>query len=260
MLDYHLHSDFSGDGKMSMDELCAAAVKAGLSHIAITDHMDETVEFFRIADKQAYLNSIEECRARWPQLCIARGLELDFHADNWEQASRMAREWELDFALASEHYVAGEDPYYPEYYRGKTQGQAYRAYLEGVAAMSERLAPPFVAGHITYLAKFAPYARPQLCYNDYQDVLDIILRTLVARGAGMEVNTSGLPKGAGLLPGVDILARYRQLGGEILTVGSDAHDTARVGQGIYIALEAARAAGFGYICSYEKLQPVFHKI
>ncbi|MDD4796925.1 MAG: histidinol-phosphatase HisJ family protein [Eubacteriales bacterium] len=260
MFDYHLHSLWSGDAQEPMENICAAAQKAGLMHIAITDHMDEAIEFFHIRDTAGYMADIARCQQQFPALTIAAGMELDYHDSTWPTTGRLPRELGLDFALVSGHYVAGEDPYYAAYYENKPQHTAYVAYLQELLAMVRRIDGPFVLGHISYISKFAPYDDPMLRYADYADVLDELLRTAVQKGLGLEINTSGLKNRAGTLPDVDVLTRYRQLGGEILTVGSDAHSAAQVGYGIATALEKARAAGFTHVATYKNLRPIFHAI
>ena len=90
-------------------------------------------------------------------------------------------------------------------------------------------------------------------------MLDEILRTLARKGKGLEMNTSGVDRKVGFLPTAEYFHRFRELGGEIVTVGSDAHRTDRVGQ--YCG-DACRILGeiFGYVCTFENRQPIFHKI
>lgn len=260
MFDYHLHSRWSGDSQEPMDAVCAAAQKAGLTSIAITDHMDEAIEFFHITDTDGYLADIMRCREKFPALIIARGMELDYHRSTWQTTGKLPEALGLDFALVSCHYVENKDPYYPEYYQGKDKHTAYLTYLQKLITVVEQVQGPFVLGHLSYISKFAPYDDPVLRYADFPDVLDTLLRAVVDRGLGLEINTSGIKNRAGTLPEVDVLKRYRQLGGEILTVGSDAHSAPWVGYKIPMALEKARAAGFGYIATYKQLKPIFHTI
>jgi len=94
-------------------------------------------------------------------------------------------------------------------------------------------------------------------YPREADAVRAILRRLIERGIGLEVNTSGLRSPAGEpCPGPTVLRWYRELGGELLTVGSDAHDPARVGQGVDLACGLAERAGFAQLTRYHRLGPV----
>ncbi|MDD3242187.1 MAG: histidinol-phosphatase HisJ family protein [Eubacteriales bacterium] len=260
MFDYHLHSSWSCDSHEPMPQVCAAAEAAGLKYIAMTDHMDELLEAFHLRDTAGYLEQIDLCRAAYPSLTIARGLELDYHPECWASTRLLPEKLGLDFALVSVHYLQGKDPYYPKFYEGREQHGTYLEYLQAVDDMAKAVDIPCTLGHITYISKFAPYEHPLLRYADYSDLLDDILKTAVQKGLALEINTSGLKNHAGTLPETDVLRRYRQLGGELLTVGSDAHQASFVGYEIAGALERARAAGFAYITTFSQCKPQFHKL
>ena len=115
-------------------------------------------------------------------------------------------------------------------------------------------------GHLTYISKSwsNPSKRP-VPYGEYRELVDEILRTLADKGKGMEINTSGMDKCGDYLPPVEYLRRFKELGGQIVTVGSDAHGASRVGQ---YSREAALLVQeiFGHVCTFEAGQPIFHKL
>lgn len=261
-MDYHLHSDLSGSGhsESSIEDICRAASDRSIGRIAVTDHHDIGNTKFEIADPDEYSRELERCRALFPKLELARGIEMDYRPETWEAMKSIPFRLNLDFALLSLHFVDGVDPYLPEYFEERTQRQGYEHYLERVAQMIRDTEGPWVLGHITYVSKFARFRDPTLRRADYAGHLDEILRLAVEKGYGLEVNTSGIANGAGLLPGGEILRRYRELGGEIVTVGSDAHAAAHVGRWIEEAQEAVRNAGFRYLAAFQGLKPHFIKI
>ncbi len=259
-MDYHLHSSFSGDSTTPMEDVCRTAEACGLRHIAITDHHDIALETFRIPNFAVYLEEIERCRAQHPALTIARGLELDYRSETWERMQTLPERLDLDYPLLSLHYVDDVDPYDPAFFQGLTQRQGYEKHLYHLIDMLRWVEGHFVIGHITYVSKFAPYPDNTLRYADYADLLDEVLRLIVSKGYGMELNTSGRKNNAGILPDLDIARRYRELGGEILTIGSDAHTTDFVGRWIDDAEEVARQAGFRHLAVYHRLKPIFHPI
>ena len=117
-----------------------------------------------------------------------------------------------------------------------------------------------VLSHMTYLHKGAgsPVKTP-LPYEDHREVIDEIFRILISKGKGLELNTSGLDRCGGFLPTPDYLRRFRELGGEIVTIGSDAHRVNRVGQYSFEACAVLKEI-FGYVCTFENRNPIFHRL
>ena len=145
-------------------------------------------------------------------------------------------------------------------YTDKIPAQAQRRFLEQTLAMVQAHQDFDVLAHMTFLMK-SPYnpVRSPLSREAYRELTDEILRILAQKGKGLEMNTSGVDRSVGFLPTIDFFRRFKELGGEIVTVGSDAHRTDRVGQ--YCG-EAAGMLGeiFGYVCTFEDRQPIFHKM
>ena len=93
------------------------------------------------------------------------------------------------------------------------------------------------------------------------DVIDAILKLAIEKGKGIELNTSYHRYGlADSTPSHMILKRYRELGGLIVTIGSDSHDAAQVGAYIEEGKQVLRACGFSSFCTFEKGQPLFHAL
>ena len=120
--------------------------------------------------------------------------------------------------------VHGYDPYYPSYFEGRKESACYMEYfesiLENIAAFDEM----DVYGHIDYVVRYGPNQNRQYSYGRYNEILDEILRTLIRKNVGIELNTGGYHYGLGEPnPCVNIIRRYRELGGEIITIGADAH-------------------------------------
>ena len=88
------------------------------------------------------------------------------------------------------------------------------------------------------------------------DQIDLVLRTLAQNGKALEINTSGLRGPIGeASPTLKYVKRFRELGGEFVTLGSDAHSVEELGEGIPEAMEMASQAGFSYFTFYKKRQP-----
>ena len=138
--------------------------------------------------------------------------------------------------------------------------QAFTGYLEHTLRCVQLHDDYDVLGHLNYVCKspHSPTHEP-LFYRDYREVCDEIMKVLVQKGKGMEINTSGVDRCGDFLPGEAFFRRFRELGGEIVTIGSDAHNTQRVGQYADRACEMMKDI-FGYVCTFEGRKPIFHKL
>jgi len=257
--DYHLHTHHSPDGEMTVAALCEAAIGAGLDEICITDHTDighPDVEMDRPEDMAKYFAEIAAARESYPGLLIRAGLEMGDNAPLRDEVRAWHRAQPLDFCLLSLHIINGLDPYFQKYYETGTRDELYRRYLE------ERLTsviswPPEeydALAHLGYCAKFAPYpveVRP-LRHADGPDLLDAIFRRLAENGKALEINTSGHKTIGECFPDRQLLLRFRELGGEFVTLGSDAHQPATVGRWIDDGRSLAKSCGFQYAATYER--------
>lgn len=261
MFDYHLHTTVSFDGIGTPQELVAAAQKSGLKEICFTDHYDfnsdPTLER-NIFTPKAYHTAYDTLTA--PDLIIRRGVEFGLTTWNQPHLEELLRTHSFDFVIGSVHFIDGYDPYEAAYWENLTPDAALRKYLLGTLDCVKVHHNFDVLGHLTYVCKSVhnPTHGP-VPFMDYLDITDEIMKTLVTKGIGMEINTSGIDRAGTFLPSADYLKRFKELGGEIVTVGSDAHDAARVGQYVAEALEILKDI-FGYVCTFENRKPIFHKL
>ena len=262
MFDYHMHSTVSFDGHDTPRRMVQAAVDAGLKEICFTDHVDYEINCQNqpmVFDLAAYGAAYDGLSA--PGLKIRHGMEFGLKEYNREQLALDASKRHYDFILGSIHHVDEQDIYYAKpWWPGKTVAQAERRYLEQTLRCVEHHDGFDVLGHLTYLSKVAghPTHKP-IRYDDHREILDEILRTLARKDKGMELNTSGLDRCGAFLPAEDYFRRFKELGGRIVTVGSDAHTADRVGQYTRQAAQLLQCI-FGYVCTFENRQPIFHKL
>ena len=261
MYDFHMHSRVSFDGHDTGLQLAQAAVKAGLKEICFTDHRD----FLRKEREQTMLFDLEAYRAEYdtlevPGLTIRRGVEYGLYNNNVDLMRQELQQRNYDFVLGSIHFVDDIDVYFAEYWQDKTVFEAQHRYFETMLECVQVHNDFDVLSHMTYLHKGAgsPVKTP-LPYDDHREIIDQILRILATKGKGLELNTSGMDRCGGFLPTPDYFRRFRELGGEIVTVGSDAHRSDRVGQYSYEACQVLKDI-FGYVCTFEGRKPVFHKL
>lgn len=261
MFDYHMHTILSYDGHNTPEQMLDAARKAGLKEICFTDHIDyDPLDPARKLwfDTDAYSAAYDRLQAEG--IKIRRGFEFGMLEDNREQFRKDVERRQFDYILGSVHFVDGLDPYFDPFWQDKTMDVAELRYFENLLDCV-RVHDDFDAlGHLTYISKTwaNPTKRP-IRFEVYRQITDEIMKLLVSKGKGMEVNTSGKDPCGVFLPSVEYLHRFKELGGSIVTVGSDAHDPSRVGQ---YCREACRMVCdiFGYVCTFENRQPIFHKL
>ena len=261
MFDYHMHSKISFDSQSEPADMVAAAERAGLKEICFTDHFDYYDEPRELAgpfDLDEYIRAYDTLSS--DSLKIRRGIEFGLTCWNKDELTRLSAGYDFDFVIGSVHYLGDQDPYLKEYWEGKTVEKAFEEYVLKVLECVRTNADFDVLGHINYVCKSPnnPTHAP-LHYADFSDIFDEIMKTLVQNGKGMEINTSGVDRCGIFLPTRDFIKRFRELGGEIITVGSDSHVPENVGKYIDGALDIAREV-FGYVCTFEQRKPIFHKL
>jgi len=261
--DYHVHTHFSCDSETPMPAACEAAITRGLSEIAFTDHVDfgpvDPPDHFCPTE---YLAEIERCRARYgDQLTIRAGVEMGEPHIFAQEAQAVLAVGDFDFVLGSAHYAAGMQPAWEAPFFEQPLRQAYEAYFRQVVRLAAE-------GDFDVLAHLDLVKRDALKFGKaydgpepYADMIRAALRSVIERGKGIEINTSPLRRGQPEpCPSLQILRWYRELGGEILTLGSDAHITAGIGGRFDVAMEMAQTVGFTRLARFEKRQVIWTAI
>ena len=261
MFDYHMHSTVSFDARDSALDMALAAKAAGLKEICFTDHLDydPSGEMGVLAFDTAVYNAAYD-DLKVDGLKIRRGMEFGMTVDNRAQFKEDLKRRHFDFVLGSVHFVDNRDVYYERYWRDKTVWEAERKYLEATLEVV-RLHDDFdVLAHLTYIGKASSHHAPRpVPFAEHRELIDEILKTVADKGKGLEMNTSGVDRCGGFLPTADYFRRFKELGGEIITVGSDAHFVSRVGQYTGDACAIMKEI-FGYVCTFQDRKPIFHKL
>lgn len=267
LADYHLHSSFSGDSEAPMEDMVRRAVSLGLTRLCFTEHMDLghpvsaslPAGLFEV-DTAAYRKTLFALREQYAdRIRLLFGIELGMQPHMAAANAAYAAAWDFDFIIASTHFVGGIDPYDPVYFADKTDEEAYRAYFEEELKGIQSFSDFDVYGHIDYVIRYGRSRDRDYCYDKYADLFDRMLTLLLEKGKGIELNTGGLRKGLREPhPCVEFLKRYRRLGGEIITVGSDAHFTRDIAADFDRAAEFLQQCGFSRYCTFEKRLPSFH--
>lgn len=269
LFDTHNHSQFSFDGKKTTVQASAlSAYEKGLAGICFTEHYDffvpqdecntETIQpqIFDIPGQQAEIDRVQALYT--DGFRILKGIEVGMSEESREKAVELLSTNSFDQVIASIHYLENSDPYYGGYFKGKDCRQAYGNYLEAIYREAVALKDFDIIGHYDYVARYAPYPQVSITYKEYGDIFDSIFRFLIENGKGLEINTKSCTGSKGRQTPIDhdVLLRYKEMGGEIISFGSDSHSAIYVGEGFNEAAEMLRSLGFRWTSHYEKRQLV----
>lgn len=238
--DSHLHTRFSADSEMTAPEALTAANKLGLG-LVFTEHID-----FSYPGDLDFVFSPEEYWAVYEPLRgdhLRLGVELGLAPGETEKAQQFLSRAPFDEVIGSIHLVDGRDLYEPSGYEGREQKEMYASYLRLMAKMVRENPYIDVLGHIDYIVRYAPYERSELCYEDYPQEVDEVFRALIETDTVLEINTRRF-NDAGAVKNLRVLyQRYQKMGGEYITVGSDAHQPDAIGVHFSVARQMAATCG-----------------
>lgn len=234
--DTHVHSEYSTDSDTPVEQQIETAVERNLSGLCLTDHMD--YEFPKdqpvgghslsgipfVFDLQEYREKLESLRPSYPQIEILTGVEcgLQLLPEVIEKNHALAGEKGMDQIIGSLHLVDRKDPYYPEFWAGRNPAECVRQYFEQLYSNLTAFHAIDTLGHLDYIVRYAPETysyHPE----EFRDIIEEILRFLIQKDIALEVNASGWKSMDFPNPHPDILTWYLGMGGELITVGSDAH-------------------------------------
>ncbi len=264
--DTHIHTSFSGDSDAEPEDMIKRSIELGLAGICITDHLDldfpETPGFVPL-DPDGYASGIRKLRNRYmDKFPVCFGIEMGLQPHLAQTHRDFLDTYDdLDFVIGSSHAVHGGDPYYPAFYEGRTEREAYTEYFESIVENILAFEDFDVYGHIDYVVRYGPNRNADYSYGSYREILDEILNLLIDRGKGIELNTAGFKYGLGHPnPTEDIIRRYRELGGEIITVGSDAHSPDEIAWDFEKVPGILKDCGFSYYTVFRERKPAFIKL
>ncbi len=269
--DYHLHTYHSGDSTAPMELVIESAIKRGLRSICITEHMDydypvseDVPEGLFEVDTDAYYAEYKELSEKYKEKIIVRfGIELGLQPQLLTKNAEYIKKYPFDFVIGSNHLCHKKDPYYPPFYEGRTLKEAYTEFFEATLENVKLFDCFDVLGHLDYLVRYAPGKEESYDCRDYSDITDEILKVLIEKGKGLDVNTKALysdPPFENPNPCKGLLIRYKELGGEIITFGSDAHKPEHVAGGFEKAIQIVKECGFDKYCTFSERKVEFHSL
>lgn len=265
LTDCHMHSYFSSDSAASPEDMIKGAIKKGLQTVCFTDHEDKNYVFNgveEVIDMERYIPQIKSLKKKYEgQIEVLTGVELGLQPHLGEAFREFTDRYDFDFIIGSVHIVMSQNPYYREFFNGRSDAAAYADAFEDTLKSIEAMDDFDVLGHLDYVVRYGNNREKEYSYARFADQIDAILRFLIERGKGLEINMAGIKYGLPFAhPHPDVLKRYRELGGEILTIGSDAHKPEHIAYEFDKLPELLKDCGFEYYTVYRDRKPNFVKI
>lgn len=275
LADYHVHTEFSDDSVYPMEDVVRDAVALGLEEICITDHVDYGVKAdwdsgqeirrrrgnpLANVDYPRYIAKIEELRRRYGgQIAIRLGMEFGVQTHTIPQFQALFPRYPFDFIILSIHQVEDKEFWTQEFQEGRTQREYNQRYYEELLEVVRAYKDYSVLGHVDLIKRYDNAGIYP--FEKVRPIIAEILKTAIADGKGIEVNTSSHRYGlTEPMPSADLLCLYRELGGSIVTIGSDSHAPAHLGAYLEEAKRLLRDLGFQSFCTYRRMEPVFHPL
>lgn len=267
MFDLHVHTNNSHDSRQTIDEVCLSAISGGLQGVAITDHAD--IWIYEEADTyrkiQESTRQAHEAAEKYKDLLkVLVGVEMGESLYRPECAKELIGMTEYDVILASVHGLVFEDwaYYFSQIDFGPQEPEEkilryLKQYYSDVYEMA-RYADFDVLCHLTCPLRYinGKYGRGIDGLVFEQEIKEI-LSEIIRRGIALEVNTSGVGNALGeTMPNAIVLGWYRELGGEFITLASDAHVSTNIGNGFQETKDLLKTIGFTHYHYYEKRKPV----
>ena len=273
--DYHTHTIFSDDSEYPMEECVKDAISLGIKEICFTDHVDYGVKYdlkdlkpeevegkVLNVDFEKYFAELDRVRELYKdKITIKNGLEFGVQKHTIKKYEDLFEKSPLDFVIMSVHEIDDKELWNHGFQNGKTEDEYYRLYFENIYYLVQNYHNYSVLGHLDLLKRYDEKDG----YNPFvenKEIITKILKYIIADGKGIELNTSSKKYHLDdLMPSRDILRLYLELGGEILTIGSDSHSKKDLcNSHIEELKQELRDIGFKKFCTFEKMKPIFHEL
>ncbi len=273
--DYHVHTEFSDDSVYPMEEVVKDAIKMEMDEICFTDHVDYGVkvdwdsgeeihyrdgEPFANVDYPNYVMQIRNLQNLYgDKITIKMGMEFGIQMHTIPKFESLFARYPFDFVIQSVHQVEDKEFWTQDFQRGRTQKEYNERYYEEMLNLVNHYQNYSVLGHMDLIVRY-----DELGIYPFEKVkpyIEKILKKVIQDGKGIEVNTSSHRYGlADTTPSKDILRLYHELGGKIVTIGSDSHKPEHLGAYVDETKQLLKSIGFSAFCTYEKMNPIFHDL
>lgn len=228
LIDLHVHSEFSFDSSEKISNYLERARELNVPVIGFSEHYDYDAfldgENISLCDIPKYTDYLKTLKAKRTSPEILCGIEFGYRKTCVEQYRQLADSYNFDYIINSVHTLSGRgDCFHDAFFEGKTLKESYFDYLKAVLESVRADFDYQIIGHIGYVSRYRTGEGSRIIYSDFAEILDEILKEIIARDKCLEINTSTGHSAGLALPDTVIIERYLQLGGEKLSFGSDAH-------------------------------------
>ena len=280
--DYHVHTEFSDDSNYPMEQVIKDAITKGFDELCFTDHVDYGIKkdwdepgemIYRKGgagepdqmpvanvDYPVYYKTFQKMKELYQdKISLKFGLEFGMQAHTVEKYEKLFSRYPFDFIILSVHEIEDKEFWDQGFQNGMTQQEYNERYYEEMLYLVQNYHNYSVLGHMDLITRYDKAG--VYTFEKLKPILTKILKTVIADEKGIEVNTSSHRYGLkDLTPSSDILKLYKKLGGKIITIGSDSHKPGYLGAFVDETKEELRSLGFEYICTFDKMKPVYHKL
>ncbi|CAD5898878.1 Histidinol phosphatase [Carnobacterium maltaromaticum] len=274
-VDYHVHSDYSDDSWYLMEDVVKDAIQLGLEEICFTDHVDYGVkpdwqpeDIFQIgANKEVknvhydlYFSELERLTKKYAdQIRIKTGLEFGMQVHTIEPFEKLYHSHSFDFILLSIHQIEDQEFWLGEFQKGRTHEEVYDCYYNEMLQLVTAYQDYSVLAHMDLVRRYLDKEVDLFHYSKAK--IEKILKIVIANNKGIELNTSSERYEInGLTPSIEILKLYHELGGKIITIGSDSHKPEHLAWKIKESKELLKSIGYTQFCTFDKMEPIFHDL
>lgn len=280
--DYHVHTEYSDDSVYPMESVVIDAISMGMQEICFTDHVDYGIKrdwgdprgilyrrggpgipgsvLLANVDYPNYVRQIGELQQKYgKEITIRLGMEFGIQKHRIQQYRELYSRYSYDFIILSIHQSEDKEFWTQDYQQGRTQQEYNEGYYKEMLSVVRNYHDYSVLGHMDLINR---YDKAGLYpFEKVRPMIIEILKTVIAEEKGIEINTSSHRYGlTDLMPSREILRLYRELGGKIITIGSDSHKPEHLGTFIEESKEELRKIGFTQFCTYEKMVPIFYSL
>ena len=266
MVDVHLHTKFSFDSEEEPENYLSKAVKLKLNAIGFSEHYDydaflDGEKDVTLADLDSYTSYINYLKLNHPEIEILQGIEFGYRKEAVSQYVKLISQYQFDYVINSLHTLPNRgDCYHDKFFAGKTLKESYSDYFKGVLESVNADYDYQIIGHVGYVCRYRKGNEAKIIYADFADILDEILKAIIAKDKCLEINTSNGVSGCTFLPDKDIIKRYLELGGKLLSFGSDAHAADRFHRNGDLLKDYLKQLGVKELYYYKQRQPIAYKI
>jgi len=265
-----------------MEQVIKDAITKGFDELCFTDHVDYGIKkdwdepgemIYRKGgagepdqmpvanvDYPVYYKTFQKMKELYQdKISLKFGLEFGMQAHTVEKYEKLFSRYPFDFIILSVHEIEDKEFWDQGFQNGMTQQEYNERYYEEMLYLVQNYHNYSVLGHMDLITRYDKAG--VYPFEKLKPILTKILKTVIADEKGIEVNTSSHRYGLkDLTPSRDILKLYKKLGGKIITIGSDSHKPGYLGAFVDETKEELRSLGFEYICTFDKMKPVYHKL